>query len=194
MTTPQPPAASPGLVERMYLRSVADRLYGAADDLPRPDLRQTRRDISYDLEEHLHSLTKLLAEIALQNVRHSRTTNPDTLARRRIGSLTRAATPLGLALADLGEVLTQVGFLQEIAGHPRTPDRAEAVRSAREVLDDRLDSARGYLTEASGQLHRDAERLTASAPARRMSPTPSATPAAAHPGPHLLSAPRGPAR
>lgn len=194
MTTTQPPAASPGLNERMYLRLVADRLYGVADDLPRPDLRQTRRDISAALEEHLHSLTKLFAEIAVQSVRHSHTTSPDALARRRIGLLTLAATPLGLALADLGEVLAQVGFLQEIAGHPRTPDRAEAVRSARAVLDDRLDSARGYLTAASGQLHRDADRLTASVPARRVSPPPSAAPAAARPRPHLLSAPRGPAR
>ncbi|MFF0740586.1 hypothetical protein ACFYVL_09305 [Streptomyces sp. NPDC004111] len=135
-----------------------------------------------DLEDQLRDVAGVLHALAHQLAMH-RTAAGDTggtvTARRAVAAMTRAAPPVGHALATLAEAVEQVGLLHLAAAMPRSADRADAFRAAHAVLDDRFEGARLLLNDAGRQLHRDAERLTApSRPARRPSPGPAAQPAA----------------
>ncbi|MEU7646301.1 hypothetical protein [Streptomyces huasconensis] len=102
--------------------------------------------------------------------RHPGATDP--LACHKIALMTRAADPLGWALAKLGEAVAQIGRLQEISADSRTPERAKAIATARATLDSRLASAHAHLSNAASNLHRDADRLVTSASSIRRAPAP----------------------
>lgn len=168
-----------------HLRSVAERIHRTADDLPISTPTGYGSGLAEDLEDQIRSVTELLTYLANAVAVHSRAVaggprDSGATAQRKIGMLTRAAGPVGQALADLAEAVTQVGFLYQIAGYVRSAERDDAMWSAHAVFDDRVDSARDQLHEAARDLQRDAELLIAPPPTAQPAPT---LPAAKHVGP-----------
>ncbi|MFF1420062.1 hypothetical protein [Streptomyces sp. NPDC058280] len=105
-------------------------------------------------------LTSLAYEVSYGRGEAARSPSRHTQVHRRgTAALARAARPVGHALGDLGAVVEQLGFLNEIAEYAPTAEHADAVRSAHEVIHDRLGSARSHLDAAARQLDQDATRL-----------------------------------
>lgn len=176
MTAQEPPSALAGLEQAAHLRSLAERLHHAADDLPAPESTHSLASISEDVENQVRVIAGVFASLAHEAAVHGRTAKQHpgaagALARRKVALMTRAADPLGWALAKLGEAVAQIGRLHEISGSPRVPQRAQAIDTARAALDDRLFSAHRHLTDAAGNLHRDADLLVAAASGARRAPT-----------------------
>ncbi|MEU1329498.1 hypothetical protein [Streptomyces sp. NPDC005865] len=177
MNTPEPPDPLAGLEQAAHLHSLAERIHHAADDLPAPESTHSLASISEEVEDQVRVIAGLFTSLASEAACHSRAAkrHPNaaaSFARHKIALMTRAADPLGWALAKLGETVSQIGHLQEISTDPRTPERAKAIGAARAALDNRLASAHAHLSSAAGNLHRDADRLIASAAATRRAPAP----------------------
>ncbi|AJE87431.1 hypothetical protein SLNWT_7055 [Streptomyces albus] len=85
------------------------------------------------------------------------------ITRRRVRQLTHAAGTVGYALAHLGEAITQAGLLHHLLAQPRSTQRSNALATARDRFDRRIDSTRRHLHEAGRQLRHGADRLTAAA-------------------------------
>ncbi len=197
MNTPEPPGPLAGLGQAAHLHSLAERIHHAADDLPAPQSTHSLASICEEVENQVRVLAGLFTSLASEAAFHSRAVNrhpsaTDSLARHKVALMTRAADPLGWALAKLGEAVAQIGHLQEISADPRTPERARAIATARATLDSRLASAHAHLSSAASNLHRDADRLIAPASSiRRASAPPSAErnrpPSVTLPGPPTAS-------
>ncbi len=176
MTAPEAPGLLAGLEQAAHLHSLAERIHHAADDLPAPQPTHSLASISEDVEDQVRVIAGVFASLAHEAAVHGRAAKQhlgaaDALAHRKVALMTRAADPLGWALAKLGEAVAQIGRLQEISAGPRTPERAQAIDTARAALDDRLFSAHRHLTDAAGNLHRDADLLVAAASGARRGPT-----------------------
>ncbi|MEV5979645.1 hypothetical protein [Streptomyces sp. NPDC052114] len=169
-----------GLDQAAHLHSLAERIHNAADDLPAPESTHSLASISEEVEDQVRVLAGIFASLATEAAVHGRAAKrhpgaADSLAHHKVALMTRAADPLGWALAKLGEAVAQIGRLHEISATPRTPERARAISNARATLGDRLTSAHRHLTDAAGTLHRDADRLIVTAPSTRRAPTPPPT-------------------
>ncbi|PKV84305.1 hypothetical protein [Streptomyces sp. TLI_146] len=178
MTPTEPPGPLAGLDQAAHLHSLAERIHHAADDLPAPESAHSLASISEEVEDQVHVVAGIFASLAHEAAVHGRavrqhTGAPDSVAHHKVVLMTRAADPLGWALAKLGEAVVQIGLLHEISADPRTPERAQALSRARTVLDERLHSAHRHLTDAAGDLHRDADLLVAAAVGTRRAPSPS---------------------
>jgi hypothetical protein len=185
VNTPATPGSLASLEQAAHLHALAERIHHAADDLPAPESTHSLASISEDVEDQVRVIAGVFASLAHEAAVHGRAARrhpgaADPLAHRKVALMTRAADPLGWALAKLGEAVVQIGRLHEISAAPRTPDRAQAISTARTVLDERLVSAHRHLTDAACNLHRDADRLVASVPG---APRPPAPPTAARPQP-----------
>ncbi|MFD4476440.1 hypothetical protein ACFWPU_10050 [Streptomyces sp. NPDC058471] len=182
MTAPEAPGPLTGLEQAAHLHSLAERIHHAADDLPAPESSHSLASISEEVEDQVRVIVGVFASLAHEAAVHGRAAKrrpgtADALAHRKVALMTRVADPLGWALAKLGEAVSQIGRLHEISADPRTPERAQAIDSARAALDDRLFSAHRHLTNAAGNLHRDADLLVAAASgSRRGSTAPPAHP------------------
>ena len=180
-------ASLAGLEQAAHLHALAERIHHAADDLPAPEPTHSLASISEEVEDQVRVIAGLFTLLASEAAFHSRAARrrpgpADSLAHRKIGLMTRAADPLGRALAKLGEAVVQIGRLHEINAAPRTPERAQAIRTARAALDDRLASAHRHLTDAARNLHQDADLLIAPVPSTRRAPAPPTA------GPHRPAA------
>ncbi|MEU8954961.1 hypothetical protein AB0C93_11720 [Streptomyces sp. NPDC048518] len=177
MNTPKPPGPLAGLEQAAHLHSLAERIHHAADDLPASESTHSLASISEEIEDQVRVIAGLFTSLASKAAFHSRAVNrhpgaADALARHKIALMTRAADPLGWALAKLGEAVAQIGHLQQISATPQTPERAKAIGTARAALDNRLASAHAHLSTAASNLHRDADRLIGSAAGTRRAPAP----------------------
>ncbi|MGW2225960.1 hypothetical protein [Streptomyces formicae] len=176
MTAPEAPGLLAGLEQAAHLHSLAERIHHAADDLPAPQSTHSLASISEEVEDQVRVIAGVFASLAHEAAVHGRAAKQhpraaDALAHRKVALMTRAADPLGWALAKLGEAVAQIGRLHEISAGPRTPERAQAIDTARAVLNDRLFSAHRHLADAAGNLHRDADLLVAAASGARRGPT-----------------------
>ncbi|MGW2858263.1 hypothetical protein [Streptomyces sp. NPDC001205] len=176
MTAPEAPGPIAGLEQAAHLHALAERIHHAADDLPAPQSTHSLASISEEVEDQVSVIAGVFASLAHEAAVHARTAKrhpgaADSLAHRKVAVMTRAADPLGWALAKLGEAIAQIGHLHEISAGPRTPERARAIDTARAALDDRLFSAHRHLTAAAGTLHRDADLLVTAASRARRAPT-----------------------
>ncbi|MGP9017636.1 hypothetical protein ACT1U9_04395 [Streptomyces sp. BR1] len=190
--TPGPLA---GLEQAAHLHSLAERIHHAADDLPAPECAHSLAGISAEVEDQVRVIAGIFASLAHEAAVHGRPAKrlsgaEDSLAHRKVALLTRAADPLGWALAKLGEAVAQIGRLHEISAGPRTPEQARSIDTARAALGDRLFSAHRHLTAASGTLHRDADLLVKAVSGARRAPT--APPAHPNRPPAVLPAPVSP--
>ncbi|WP_189298530.1 hypothetical protein [Streptomyces albospinus] len=172
---PEPPGPLAGLDQAAHLHALADRIHHAADDLPAPESAHSLASLSEEVEDQVHVIAGIFASLAHEVAVHGRAvkrypSTADPLAQRKVALMTRAADPLGWALAKLGEAVAQIGHLQEISAGPRSPERAKAISSARGTLDNRLASAHRHLTDAASNLNRDADRLVAAAAGTRRAP------------------------
>ncbi|MFD9069121.1 hypothetical protein [Streptomyces lasiicapitis] len=175
MSTPSTSRAPVGLEEAAHLKSLAERIHTVADDLPAPQSAYSLASTGEEVEDQLRAISAIFASIAGEAAFHGRAARrypePEgALARRKIALMTRAAEPLGWALAKLGEAVAQIGRLHEVRARPRTPERAEAVRTAHAALDDQLTAAHLHLCTAAGNLHLDANQLTTPPPSSGRSP------------------------
>ncbi|MEI5100915.1 hypothetical protein RB200_23235 [Streptomyces sp. PmtG] len=177
MTPPQPRGPAVGLDQSAHLHSLAERIHQAADDLPAPQPSHSLASISEEVEDQVHVVAGIFASLAHEVAVHGRAVKrhpgtPDARAHHhKVVLMTRAAEPLGWALAKLGEAVVQIGRLHEISASPRTPERAQALSRARAALEDRLHSAHRHLTGAASNLHRDADLLVAAAVDTRPAPS-----------------------
>ncbi|MEV7196909.1 hypothetical protein AB0N81_34675 [Streptomyces sp. NPDC093510] len=177
MNTPEPAGPLAGLEQAAHLHSLAERIHHAADDLPAPEPTHSLASICEEVENQVRVIAGLFTSLASEATFHSRVVDrhpgaTDPLACHKIALMTRAADPLGWALAKLGEAVAQIGHLQEISADPRTPERAKALTTARATLDSRLASAHAHLSNAASNLHRDADRLITSASSIQRAPAP----------------------
>lgn len=129
MSTPPPSRAPVGLDEAAHLQSLAERIHSVADELPTPRCTYSLASIGEEVEDQVRAISALFASIASEAAFHGRAARrhpgPNgVLAHRKIALMTRAAAPLGWALAKLGEAVAQIGRLHEISARPRTPERA----------------------------------------------------------------------
>ncbi|MDX3855669.1 hypothetical protein [Streptomyces sp. AK02-01A] len=152
--------------------------------------------VTAHIEDQIASIADLLTTLAYELIyrqaeagrfprRHAQ------VHRRGTAALARAAQPVGHALGDLGAVVEQLGFLHEIAEYEPTSEHADAVRSANEIIGDRLGSAGSHLNAAAQQLEQDAHRLLDPRSDRKLTrgAAPIQVPAAVS---HLSPAPRPP--
>ncbi|MFD9484655.1 hypothetical protein ACFWBX_11745 [Streptomyces sp. NPDC059991] len=176
MTAQETPGPLAGLEQAAHLHALAERIHHAADDLPTAESTHSLASISEEVEDQVRVIAAIFASLAHEAAVHNRAAKrhpgaADSLAHRKVALMTRAADPLGWALAKLGEAIAQIGHLHEISASPRTPERARAIDTARAALNDRLFSAHRHLTAAAGTLHRDADLLVAAASGVRRAPT-----------------------
>lgn len=177
MTAPEPSGPLAGLEQAAHLHALAERIHHAADDLPAPESTHSLAGISEEVEDQVRVIAGIFASLAHEAAVHGRAARrhlgaADSLAHRKVALMTRAADPLGSALAKLGEAVAQIGRLHEISASPRTRERAQALDTARAALHDRLFSAHRHLTDAAGNLHRDADLLMAATTGARLAPAP----------------------
>ncbi|MEU3188427.1 hypothetical protein ABZ707_30170 [Streptomyces sp. NPDC006923] len=145
------------------LLRLAGRISRYARRLPDPRLHADSV-VAAHIEDQIASLADLLTtlayELTYRQAEAARAPRRHTQVHRRgTAALARVAQPVGNALGELGAVVEQLGFLHEIAEYAPTPEHADAVRSANEVIGDRLSSARSHLNAAAQQLDQDAHRL-----------------------------------
>ncbi|MFJ9033632.1 hypothetical protein ACIRQP_35040 [Streptomyces sp. NPDC102274] len=146
-----------------HLLRLAGRVSRYAWRLPEPPAHADDI-VTQHIEDRIASLgdllTSLAYELSYRRGEAARFPHRHTQVHRRgTAALARAARPIGHALADLGAVVEQLGFLHEISEYTPTAEHADAIRSAREVMGDHLDSARSHLDAAAQQLTQDARRL-----------------------------------
>lgn len=170
MTAPEPPGPLSGLDQAAHLHALAERIRHAADDLPTPQPTLSLAGIGEEVEDQARLVAGLFVSLAHEAAVHNRAAKQhpdgaDSLAHRKVALMTRAADPLGRALAKLGEAVVEIGRLQDSSHGPRTRERAQAI-------DDRLFSARRHLMDAASNLRRDADLLVAAASGTRHAPPP----------------------
>ncbi|MEU3505380.1 hypothetical protein ABZ726_33290 [Streptomyces hundungensis] len=170
VTAPEPSGPLAGLDQAAHLHALAERIRHAADDLPTQQPTLSLASIGEEVVDQVRLLAGLFVSFAHEAAVHNRAANQhpdraDSLAHRKVTLMTRAADPLGQALAKLGEAVVEIGRLHDSDGGPRTPERAQAI-------DDRLFIARRYLMDAASNLHRDADLLVAAASGSRHAPPP----------------------
>ncbi|MFG2716975.1 hypothetical protein ACGFW5_01495 [Streptomyces sp. NPDC048416] len=168
MTPPELPGPLTGLDQAAHLHSLAERIHHAADDLPAPESAHSLASISEEVEDQVRVVASIFSSLAHEAAVHGRAPKrhrgaPDALVHHKVVLMTRAADPLGWALAKLGEAVVQIGRLHEMSAGPRTPERTKALSRARADLDERLQSAHRHLTGAASTLHRNADLLVAAA-------------------------------
>ncbi|MVO90288.1 hypothetical protein GPA10_37455 [Streptomyces sp. p1417] len=177
---PEPSRAPADQDQATHLHVLAERIHHAADDLSTPPTGHPLASTSEEIEDQIRAVTGIFAALAGEAAFHGRAAerHPGTanlLAHRKIALLTRAADPLGRALAHLGQAVAQIGRLHEISAGPRTPEQAQALRAARTVLTDQLRDAYLYLSDAAGSLHRDADQLITTVLGTQRAPTAPST-------------------
>ncbi|MGW6742833.1 hypothetical protein ACWGDX_19275 [Streptomyces sp. NPDC055025] len=146
-----------------HLLRLAGQISRYARRLPDPQAH-TDDNVTENIEDRIASigdlLTRLAYELSYRRGEAARLPRAHTRVHRRgTAAVARAAHPVGQALADLGAIVEQLGFLHQVAEYAPTAELADAVRSAHEIMGDRLDSARSHLSRAAQQLEQDARRL-----------------------------------
>lgn len=148
------------------MHSLAERIHNAADELPLTDAVDSGSDNLDALDDRVRDIAGLLthlttaAAFAARTVRRGRDPEAD-ITRRKVTQLTHTVGALGLVLADLGEAVAHAGVLHQLGAAPRSPERGKAIESMRSQLHALIDSTRRQLHQAGGQLHQEADRLTA---------------------------------
>ncbi|MFD4119558.1 hypothetical protein ACFWSJ_39705 [Streptomyces niveus] len=84
--------------------------------------------------------------------------------------MARAAIPVGLALAGLGQAVAQLGALHTLDSYEPTDEQQAAVRRTRQALEETLHAASAQLDVAAVHMSRDADQVD---DRPRRPPTPS---------------------
>ncbi|MFJ9033634.1 hypothetical protein ACIRQP_35050 [Streptomyces sp. NPDC102274] len=148
------------------LHGLAERIHNVADELPLTDSRYTRSDDLDELDERVRDIAGLVTHLTTAAAFEDRSVNSGQgpsadVTRYKVAALTHTVRALAQALAHLGEAVSQAGRLHRLDALPRSAERSKAQQSARNAVNERIDSTRRDLNEAGRQLHHAANRLTA---------------------------------
>ncbi|MCZ4124169.1 hypothetical protein [Streptomyces sp. H39-S7] len=164
---------------RSQLRSLAERIHQAAQDMPFTNARHYVSDNLDELEDRIRDIAELIMHVtssaAFANRGISSPADPkDCITQRRVTALTQAVGTVGCVVADLGTAVAHAGLLQHAAPLAGLPELARAGHVTHSALDQLLNNARDHLYQAAHQLRLDADHLTPTALPPCRAPTPAA--------------------
>ncbi|MEV8426442.1 hypothetical protein [Streptomyces niveus] len=137
------------------------RAVAAAASAPAGYLQNRIGDETSNLAELLADLTYAVTWQLDEAARHPHQHTPEL--RRGTAAVSRAAIPVGLALAGLGQAVAQLGALHTLDAYEQTDEQQAAVHRTRQCLEETLHRAR----RPTGR------RRSAHEPRRRPGPRPS---------------------
>ncbi|AQU70188.1 hypothetical protein [Streptomyces niveus] len=178
-----------------HLRILATRLrdraraVAAAASTPAGHLQSRLGDETSNLAELLDDLTYAVTWQLDETARHPHQHTPEL--RRGTAAVARAAIPVGLALAGLGQAVAQLGALHTLDAYEPTDEQQAAVHHTHHGLEQTLRDASAQLDVAAGGMSHDADHVD---DRPRRPPTPSeiaahATASALPPAPPTPSGP-----
>ncbi|WP_198358321.1 hypothetical protein [Streptomyces fildesensis] len=164
---------------RSQLRSLAEGIHQAGEDMPFTDARHCVSDNLDELEDRIRDIAGLIMHVTSSAAFANRgISSPagtrDGVTQRRVTALTQAVGTLGRVVADLGTAVAHAGLLQNAAPLAGLPELTRARHVNRSALDQLLNSARDHLYQAAHQLRLDADHLAPTALPPRRAPTPAA--------------------
>ncbi|MFE4054963.1 hypothetical protein ACFXP3_01415 [Streptomyces sp. NPDC059096] len=147
------------------LRSLAERIHRAADDMPLTGPAHTVNDNLDELEDRVRDTVGLIVHVtgAAATADREARSHPGAQAeatRRRVTALTHAVSTLGRALADLTQAVAHAGVLHQAAALPPSPALTGVRDATRLLLNTRLAGAREHLHKAGRQLQHDATQIS----------------------------------
>lgn len=178
-----------------HLRILAVRLgdraraAAAAACAPAGYLQSRLGDETSNLADLLADLTYAVTWQLDEAVRRPRRHTPEL--RRGTAAAARAAIPVGLALAGLGQAVAQLGALHTLDAYEPTDEQQAAVHHTHQCLETTLRDASAQLAAAAEHMNHDADHVD---DLPRRSPTPSEIAAHATVGtlPPAVPTPSGP--
>ncbi|MET9556827.1 hypothetical protein [Streptomyces sp. NPDC006645] len=146
-----------------HLRTLAVRLrdraraVAAAASAPTGYLQSRIGDETSNLADLLADLTYAvtwqLDEAARRPHRQTRE------LRRGTAAVARAAIPVGLALAGLGQMVAQLSVLHQLNAYEQSDEQQAAIHHIRQALDENVRGASAQLAAAAEHLSRDADKV-----------------------------------
>ncbi|MEV4997452.1 hypothetical protein [Streptomyces niveus] len=152
-----------------HLRILATRLrdrvraVAAAASAPAGYLQSRIGDETSNLADLLDDLTYAVTWQLDEAARHPHQHTPEL--RRGTAAAARAAIPVGLALAGLGQAVAQLGALHTLDAYEPTDEQQAAVQHTRQCLEKTLHAASAQLAAAAQHMSQGADHLHA--PSRR---------------------------
>ncbi|WP_244809063.1 hypothetical protein [Streptomyces sp. So13.3] len=170
------------------LRSLAERIHQAAQDMPFTNARHCVNDNLDELEDRIRDIAGLIMHVTSAAAFAHRVVSghagaKDGVTQRRVTALTQSVGALGCVVADLGAAVAHAGLLHQAAPLQGSPEGADARQVTRSALDLLLNRARDHLYQASHQLRLDADHLTPTPLTPRRAPTPAAAQAVSRSSP-----------
>ncbi|MFB8352972.1 hypothetical protein [Streptomyces niveus] len=178
-----------------HLRILATRLrdraraVAAAASAPAGHLQNRIGDETSNLADLLADLTFAVTWQLDEAARHPRQHTPEL--RRGTAAVARAAIPVGLALAGLGQAVAQLGALHTLDAYEPTDEQQAAVQHTRQCLDTTLLAASAQLAAAAEHMSHDVD-LVDDRPRRPPTPSEIAAHASATTLPQVPLTPSGP--
>ncbi|MGW8452508.1 hypothetical protein [Streptomyces niveus] len=178
-----------------HLRTLATRLrdraraVAAAASAPAGYLRGRLGDETSNLADLLADLTYAVTWQLDEAARRPSQHTPEL--RRGTSAAARAAIPVGLALAGLGQAVAQLGALHTLDAYEPTGEQQAAVHRTRQSLDEILHRASAQLAAAAQHMKHDADHVD-DLPLRPPTPSEIAAHATAATLPPAAPTPSGP--
>ncbi|MFD4119095.1 hypothetical protein ACFWSJ_37335 [Streptomyces niveus] len=178
-----------------HLRILATRLrdraraVAAAASTPAGHLQSRLGDVTSNLAELLDDLAYAVTWQLDETARHPHQHTPEL--RRGTAAAARAAIPVGLALAGLGQAVAQLAALHTLDAYEPTDEQQAAVQHTRQYLEKTLHAASAQLDVAAEDMSHDAD-LVNDRPRRPPRPSEIAAHATATTLPQVPLTPSGP--